>query len=240
MWNNENDRDMKTKILSLMILMMLLACGLVDDQPDNTGVKLIYNFTTNTEGWTGDFADYPVGEEEAYELEFGHSFLPAPLQITDGALKLSGINHSDDLFMFVKSEVTGLVPNREYRINVDVEIASDVADDMVGIGGSPGESVYVKAGATQDEPEIIEDEEGWYRMDIDKGNQAQGGEDMVVLGNFANGTDENIYTLKTLSNSSPIRVTSSNEGTLWLLFGTDSGFEGRTTIYINKIEVELY
>ena len=223
-----------------MIFMMLLACGLDDDQPDTTGVKLIYNFTTNTDGWTGDFADYPAGEEEAYELEFGHSFLPAPLDITQGSLRLSGINHSDDLFMFVKREVSGLIPNREYRLKFDVEFASDVADEMVGIGGSPGESVYVKVGATTNEPEKHEDEEGWYRLDIDKGNQAQGGDDMIVLGNFANGTDENVYTLKTLSNTSPFRVTSSNQGTLWLLFGTDSGFEGRTTIYINKIEVEVY
>lgn len=231
---------MKVKIFYLMILTMLMACGLDDDRPDNTGVKLIFDFATNTAGWTGDFADYPAGEEEAYELEFGHSFLPAPLEITQGSLKLSGINYSDDLFMFVKREVSGLMPNREYRLNFDVEFATDVADGMVGIGGSPGESVYVKVGATPNEPQKSTDEEGWYRLDIDKGNQAQGGDDMVVIGNFANGTDENVYTLKTLSNTSPIRATTSSAGTLWLLFGTDSGFEGRTTIYINRIEVEMY
>lgn len=223
-----------------MICMMVLACGLDDDQPDNTGVNLVFDFATNTEGWEGDFADYPAGAEDSYELEFGHSFLPAPLDITQGSLKLSGINHSDDLFMFVKKEVTGLLPNREYRINFDVEFATDVADEMVGIGGSPGESVYIKVGATPNEPEKHEDEEGWYRLNIDKGNQAQGGEDMVVIGDFANGTDENVYTLKTLSNTTPIRATARSQGTLWILVGTDSGFEGRTTIYINKIEVEMY
>lgn len=223
-----------------MILMMVLACGKDDDQPDNTGVDLSYDFTTNSEGWEGDFADYPVGEEEAYELEFGHSFLPPPLNASDGALRLSGMNHSDDVFMFVKKEITDLVPNREYRLNFEVEFASDVADGMSGIGGSPGESVYIKVGATPNEPAKVVDEEGWYRPDIDKGNQAQGGEDMIVIGNFANGTDENVYTLKTLSNSSPFGATAGSQGTLWLLVGTDSGYEGKTTIYINRIDVELF
>ncbi len=219
---------------------MLLACGLDDDQPANTQVKFTYNFTTNTEGWTGDFADYPEGEEETYELEFSHSFLPAPLDNTQGSLRLSGTNHSDDLFMFVKREVTGLLPNREYLFNIEVEFATDVAEGMAGIGGSPGESVYIKAGATPTEPEKQQDEEGWYRLDIDKGNQSQGGEDMIVVGDFANGTDQNVYTLKTVSNSAPFHATTSNQGTLWLLFGTDSGFEGRTTLYINRIEVQIY
>ncbi len=47
---------------------------------------------------------------------------------------------------------------------------------MSGIGGSPGESVYVKAGATTEEPLIIEDSDGWLRMNIDKGNQAGEGQ----------------------------------------------------------------
>lgn len=231
---------MKTKILFIIVSMVFPACNNDDDQVDNTRVTLSYDFSTNAEGWAGDFADYPAGEEELYALEFGHSLLPEPLYLSQGALKLSGKNHSDDLFMFVKKEVTGLIPNRSYRINFKVEIASNVANDQVGIGGSPGESVYIKAGASSAPPQKTEDELGWYRLNIDHGNQSQGGEDMIVLGNFANGTTQNVYTLKTLSNPTPLLATTSANGTLWLLFGTDSAFEGETTIYINKIEVKLY
>jgi hypothetical protein len=142
--------------------------------------------------------------------------------------------------MFVKKQISGLSPNREYQLNFEVEFASNVPDGQFGIGGSPGESVYVKAGAAPMEPEKDLDELDWYRLNIDKGNQATGGSHMEVIGNFANGTDEEVYTLKTLSTSAPMRVTASSEGTLWLLFGTDSGFEGETTIYINRIEVELF
>lgn len=231
---------MKTKSFSILVLAIILACGNDDEQQDDNRMTFSYEFSADTEGWIGDFADYPAGEEENYGLEFGYSLLPEPLDNTQGSLKLSGRNHSDDLFMFVTKEISGLNPNQEYQLIFEVEFASNVANGQFGIGGSPGESVYVKAGASDIEPEKEEDELGWYRLNIDKGNQSTDGEDMLVIGNFANGTDENIYTLKTLSTSAPMRVTASSEGTLWLLLGTDSGFEGETTIYINKIEIELF
>ncbi|MCM4158602.1 hypothetical protein FHG64_03145 [Antarcticibacterium flavum] len=231
---------MKNKTFSILILAVFLACDSDDEQPRNDRLTLKYEFEADAEGWTGDFADYPAGEEEAYGLEFKHSPHPEPLDNSQGSLMLTGRNHSDDLFMFVKRQVTGLSPNTEYRLNFEVEFASNVATGQFGIGGSPGESVYLKAGATPAEPQKEEDELGWYRLDIDKGNQATGGRHMVVIGNFANGTDNNIYTLKTLSTSVPLTVTTNSEGSLWLLFGTDSGFEGETTIYMNSIEAELY
>lgn len=232
---------MKTNIFFIGVLaVLLMACGSDDDeQQDNDRVTYSYDFSTDTEGWIGDFADYPAGEEEFYQLEFGHSGLPDPLDNSEGSLKLSGNNHSDDLFMFVKKQITGL-PNSEYQLNFQVEFASNVADGQFGIGGSPGESVFIKAGASTNEPEKFEDELGWFRLDIDKGNQAQSGEDMVVIGTFNNGTEDNVYTLKTLSLSEPLRVRTGSDGSLRLLFGTDSGFEGKTTMYINEIEVELY
>lgn len=231
---------MRTTVLFLLLVLLFSGCSDDDDQPEYRRVDITYDFSTGTEGWMGDFADYPAGEEESYDLIFEHSRLPEPLNTTEGALKLSGKNYSDDLFMFIKKEISGLVPNKEYRLNFEVEFASNVATGQSGIGGSPGESVYLKAGASPTEPQKQEDEDGWYRLDIDKGNQAEGGEDMVVIGNFANGTEENIYTLKSVSTSAPLQVTTGSEGRLWLLFGTDSGFEGETTIYINKIKIELY
>lgn len=231
---------MKNRTFSMLMLAVILACGSDDEQPGNDRVIFTYDFQADAEGWTGDFADYPAGEEEAYGLEFSHSPLPEPLDNTEGSLKLTGRNHSDDLFMFVKKQVTGLIPNTVYRLDFEVEFASNVADGQFGIGGSPGESVYLKAGAAPAEPQKEEDELGWYRLDIDKGNQASDGQDMIVIGNFANGTDKNVYTLKSLSTSAPLTVTTNSEGSLWLLFGSDSGFEGETTIYINRIKAELF
>lgn len=60
-------------------------------------------------------------------------------------------------------------------------------------GGSPGESVFIKVGATETESQRIENDMGYYRITIDKGNQSQGGEDMLVIGDFSNDMDENEY-----------------------------------------------
>jgi hypothetical protein len=122
-------------------------------------------------GWWGAFADYTVREEEFFELEFERTDLPEPLDADRKASKLSGTNRRDDLFMFLKKKVSGLEPNAIYGATFEVQFASNVADGLAGIGGSPGESVFVKIGASTIEPEkmIETDCREIYRMNIDKG-----------------------------------------------------------------------
>jgi len=110
---------------------------------------------------------------------------------------------------------------------------------MIGVDGSPGEGVLVKVGATTQEPIKILDDSGWYRMSIDRGNQSNGGSDMVVIGDFSNDTDQNIYTLKTLRNDAPFIAKTNGDGDLWCIVGTDSGFESTTTIYYNTIKMQV-
>ncbi len=234
---------MKTRHKFYLILLsaFFIACSNDDDSvnPDPEPVEFSYDFNSGAEGWTGDFADYPEGEEESFELQFEHTSLPEPLDQSEGALMLSGTNDSDDLFMFIKREITGLTPNQQYTIDFDVEFASNVADNTPGAGGSPGESVYVKAGATSVEPVKEIDDDGMYRMNIDKSNQADSGEDMIVIGDFSNNTDQEVYTLKTVNNTAPFQATASSNGSLWLIVGTESGFMGNTTIFYNRISVAL-
>jgi hypothetical protein len=221
------------------VLIILVSCRNKDRvKPDL--MEFLWQFTNDAEGWEGAFADYPVGEEERFELQFEYVTLPPPLDENEGALRLSGMNLSDDLFMYVKRKITGLQSNTSYNLNFSVEFASDVPDDTPGIGGSPGESVYIKAGATQIEPERVIDDNDYYRMNIDKSNQSSGGDDMLVIGDFSNDTDEDVYTLKTVSNDLPFNVTTESDGSIWIIVGTDSGFEGKTYFYINTIKVELY
>jgi hypothetical protein len=221
---------------------MLSACKKSSNNSPSTGNQYEYNFSAGAEGWIGDFADYPnePGVELFYQLEFSHTGLPAPLNTTDGALRLSGINKSDDLFMFIKKKITGLEAGKKYSVNLTIDFATNVANNMVGIGGSPGESVFVKAGAIALEPmKMINTSENWFRMNIDKNNQSNSGNDMKVIGNFANGTNINTYTIKQLSTITPITVQANPQGEIWLVIGTDSGFEGRTTIYYNSVKATI-
>lgn len=220
-----------------MVLVLVVSCNKEDNETYPTEFR--YEFDASIEGWEVDFADYPVGEETFYELHSEHSFLPDPLDETEGAIKITGNNHSDDLFMFARKKVSGFQSNTTYKLVFTIEFASNVPDGMFGVGGSPGESVIIKAGATSFEPEKVVDNDNFYRMNIDKSNQAQSGEDMIVIGDFSNDTDEDFYTLKTVSNNEIFEVTSDENGEFWLIVGTDSGFESTTTIYYNTIHVEI-
>lgn len=207
-------------------------------------IQFDFNFNTNEQDWAGDFADYPVGEETFFELEFGRAILPSPVSSTDEVLEnglyLSGNNHSDDLFMFVKRQVEGLEPNTFYALIFNVILESKIPPGQMGIGGSPGESVYVKVGGSALEPQKI-DVRGYYQMNIDKGNQSTGGEHALVVGSLANvHVDREAPQFEPISyvNSVPLRVKTDPEGRLWFFLGTDSGFEGPTLFYIARIAVE--
>ena len=64
-------------------------------------------------------------------------------------------------------------------------------------------------------------------------------ENMKVIGNFANGTDLSVYQLKVLKTISPINTVSNSTGEIWIIVGTDSGFESTTTIFYNTIKVNI-
>lgn len=75
---------------------------------------------------------------------------------------------------------------------------------------------------------IKRDGQDWLRISIDKENQAMEGEDMINLGNVTHvDVADAEHKLKTLNNGDrPFEVTVNEGGRLWLIVGTDSGFEG--------------
>jgi hypothetical protein len=135
--------------------------------------------------------------------------------------------------MFWKKKLTGLQPSTEYQVVLDVEMASNVAPGLVGVGGAPGESVYVKAGASQAEPLVAPDSEGQLRLTVDKGNQSTSGSAAAVLGNVAKENDDSDQYALLHRNNRAVQqsATTSADGSLWIFFGTDSGFESTTSLY---------
>jgi hypothetical protein len=192
-----------------------------------------FDFSSGDQGFASGFADLPESYDPAlYNLVADHRNLPAELGGGKG-LFISGVNRSDDLWMFWKKKLTGLQPNTEYQVVLDVEMASNVVAGMIGVGGAPGESVYVKAGVSQAEPLVAEDAQGQLRLTVDKGNQSTGGSAAAVLGNVAKeNNDSNQYVILHRNNRSVQQsATTSADGSLWIFFGTDSGFEGTTSLY---------
>jgi hypothetical protein len=197
------------------------------------------DFNDGQDGWTGDFTGYPAGEGDSleYELQFAYTDLPANLGNRKG-LMISGHNHNDSLFMFIKNKVTHLYPETEYAIAFEVEFASNAP---TGSDGS-GEGVVLKAGASAQEPRKIVVGNNCL-LNIDKGNKALPGKDMGVLGNIAVGDNTTDYTLITRGSSNynlaPFTARTNSNGELWLIIGTDSGYEGLTTVYYTRISVVL-
>ncbi len=213
-----------------------------DDSPEPGAdrVEFDFSFETDIDGWVVAFADLPEDYDQSiYELDGGYRALPDGL---DGAgIYVQGHNRSDDLFMYLKRRVDDLTPAASYTVSASVDLATNAALASVGIGGSPGSSVFVKAGASTAEPEAAPDSSGHLRMNIDKGNQSRGGSQMAVLGTVGHPDivgDE--YRLKTLdSMDSPVVVKADDSGNTWLIVGTDSGFEGLTRLYYDRISFTL-
>ena len=211
--------------------------------PSDTGEALTFHFGFDEGplGFVAGFADYPPAHEEIYELTSGHRVLPPPLASQSG-LFISGVNRSDDLFMFFKGPIDGLTPGASYAVEVSVEIATSTPSGCFGVGGAPGESVWIKAGVTAEEPLAVMDD-SYLRMNIDIGSQSNSGTQAVVLGNVANSRpceQPPEWELKALeAQSMPVGLSAAADGRAWLLIGADSGFESRTDVYFTRASVTL-
>lgn len=208
-------------------------------QPD---LRQAWSFESGAAGWTAGFSDYPEGEDSMYQLSAAVEALPAALGADSSGFRITGSNHSDDLFMYLARKVTGLEPRTRYSVVFRIRLASQYPQESVGIGGSPGGSVFLKAGAVAVAPAPIPDPEvaGHLRMNLDKGNQGTDGADMQLLGDIGTSGELSEWMLISRSNAEEaFEAETDSSGSLWLIVGTDSGFEGLTTLYYDAIEVEF-
>ncbi len=196
-------------------------------------------FDPDVIAWTMSIVEYDGSLNQLAIIDFlvGHDPLPANVG-TGNALRISGTNPSADLFMYAKRQVQNLEPSTRYGISWEIEIASNRDSGCVGAGSAPGESVYIVAGVTEFEPEPIF--AGMLVLNIDKGNAGVSGTDALVLGDIATQqTDcvDDVYERKTLTSAGQsFDVFSNADGEVWLIVGIDSSYEGRTDIFIIRIE----
>jgi hypothetical protein len=216
----------------------------------SSSVRLEFDFRQGAQDWEAGFAEY-APEMQGMMLEAEIRQLPSELGIHGTGYYLQGMNHSDDLFIFFKRRLgteDGVVPDQEYRVMFTIVLASNAPSGAVGIGGAPGESVYLKAGASPVEPEVYLDSDAdYYFMSVDKGvGNNESGTAASVVGDIANGLpadevdmENPPYVSVKRQHEHEYTVTAGLDGELWLLLGTDSGFEGLTAIYYQSIAVTL-
>lgn len=225
--------------LSLSALALLTACGSDSTDTPSTPepVSITSEFKNGKQGWKSGFSDYPVDDADIYELVAEIADLPD--ESGETGFRLKGMNRSDDLFMYLKGKVAGLHVNTDYTLYGSISFMSNAGADCIGIGGAPGESVYMKLGATEIEPEQLD-----FYMNIDKGNQSQPGNDAMVIGNVVTeganceGTEYGIKTIE-IAEADGFEIQSSPTGELWIMIGSDSGYEGLTDLYYTEVHLTL-
>lgn len=205
-----------------------------------TGSGVQFDFAQSDNGFTPIFADYPYeeGAEEFYELR--HSYGEIPIPGAGNGIFISGNNHSDDLFMGYVKMLDGFAPARTYHFTVSFKLATDVESDLVGVGGAPGESVAVKCGITPTMPAATVVENGalqYYRMNIDTGRQGNSGKDMIVVGDMAKTENNRPGEYEFKEFQAEFDAAANIRGEVFLIIGTDSGFESTTSYYLDDISV---
>ena len=224
---------------ALASLFLLSACGGEDAfVPAPQPTMLSTSFASGVDGWSGAFADYSTSTAPT-DVVWEVRALPAPL--TGTAYYTGGTNRSDDLFVYNKKKFTGFKPSANYTIVFEIEIATNLSSGCVGVGGSPGESVYVIAGAAPTEPKTVATSDE-YRVNLDRGNQATAGKASQVLGNIANSVPNcgaQVYQSKVLTSTKPLTVQSDASGNIWVFFGIDSGFEAKSSVFYKSVKANV-
>jgi hypothetical protein len=236
-------------ILLRSVILTVLAAGVIATSPAQTFAPIVldFDFRNGAHGWSAFFADYPVGEDSFFQLQAGIAALPPELGAPGTGFMLSGNNHSDDLLMALKRKVDaaeGILAGRTYWVDFSVEFASEAQTGCIGVGGQPGESVWIKVGGAAIEPRAFQPpRETHHRLSVNVGNQTQPGPAASVAGNVANGvpcgSEPRRFRLVTRTKRHAFPLTANSAGELWLLVFSDSGYESVTRLYYTRIAVTL-
>jgi len=225
-----------------MSLLLLAACGGGGGSapPPSPApppvVERSFDFSQGNGGWLSGQADY-TPQTAPTGVVFEIRALPAGF--AGSGFYVAGRNNSDDLFLYVKTRISGLAASTTYSVSARVEFLSSAASGCVGVGGSPGESVWVVFAASAAEPLTVFNGTE-YRVNLQRGNQSVGGPEGIVLGDIANGSSDCInpsWRPKTLSSPEPaaISVRADERGEAWVLIGIDSGFESLSSVYHQRM-----
>lgn len=243
-----------TRMVSLCTAVLLpivsISCVPVPVSGSPEVVELSYDFREGSAlGFAADLSDYPQVQADGLQFLAEIREFPGETGINDTGYYIQSFNTPDDLFTFIKRRLgtaDGIAPGRAYRVAYDIYFASNAPSGCFGVGGAPGESVYLKAGASAIEPEVeLQGDE--YRLNVDKGDQANGGTAASVASDVANGVPCDVipdleqapYVLLLRAHTHDTQVTSGADGTLWLLVGVESGYESLTGIYYQRIDVRI-
>ena len=238
---SENPIDMDLKLNTFLAVGIVATIGLITGCGGSTskpsiGTDINYSFAQNIDGWEFGYSDYTTLTKPT-DVEHIHTI--SPIQGASKALYMSGTNESSSLLLYTTRKVNGLLPKTIYKGKFTVTFASDTPAGCAGVGGSPGESVWLIGAVTDIKPENTQQGDT-VQLNISRGNQSTEGDSSAVLGTIgvpdvpctANNRQA---VIKTLGPSKWISFRTDNTGSAWILVGIDSGALGNSRIWLEII-----
>jgi hypothetical protein len=219
-------------VVSLFSLIVIISCSNKDFV-----VSAIKTATSNFESnsdtiWTGGVAGYPATVSlDNIRFSAVINTLPTGLDTTEYALHVYSRNLTGAMFTYVKRKLGGLAKNTSYEVAYEIDLATNYPENIPA-----GNAVFLKAGASSVEPGA----DASRTFNLDKGDGASGGNQMVLLGNVSNELSRATYvnTRKT-SSGKPIVVQSDEHGDIWLCVGIESLYAGATDLYFHRITATI-
>lgn len=234
-------------ILSTVVALTLIALGSCSTSADDnalSGVDLIssFDFESGHQDWiagVSDFAVSSIGESANYTYSFYNAKSPANLPWQGYGLTITADNAHGDLFYFFKKQVTGLKPNKNYQVNFEFIVYTQLDSGKVI---APTEDIFLKAGTVNAEPlnQIVQagGVMDYYSLNFDKGEKNEdSGEHIKNLGSIKNYTKSTAEAISGNTYKSPMTVKSDAQGSAWLIIGVDSSVRGPLTFGLMAMNV---
>jgi hypothetical protein len=222
------------RVYRLIFLALIITATSCSDQSDELDIfSLTFDFNEGAGDWVADFTDYSYPETPQADTVYRWKYYYGDsIETPNGgkAILLSCNNVNGDIFMFLKTKVSGLRANSNYNLVYDISVATNA---------NAGEGIILKAGGSDLEPKKIV-ENNYCTLNVDKGANLNSGESLISFGDVGKTqtTDSYSYLDKNNANAySPLIVKSNSKGEIWLIVGTDSLLEGPNVVIYSKINV---
>ncbi len=231
------------RLRALSLLGAVFSVGCLDTTGSNS-VTLNFDFTNPTqaigEGWTVGVADVPESRMAEVAVADQYGNLPPPWAQYTGIAQ-GGTSIDGKLFLFHKKWISSpWPPGRRFSVRVEMSIMSNQA---TGCTGGPGPAVFLKAGASGEEPTSIADAQGILRFNLDKGTVGSGGR-FALFGNITNGTPgcpaDSLWNYIEFNGVNQAEeLTIDPDGGFWIFMATESTFSGSHRIYLLGVRIVL-
>jgi hypothetical protein len=135
-------------VIPLISIGTLLVTSLSAQRQPQQFVEIAEDFSRGSGGWLAGFSNYGFGEAGQQRLA-EIRVLPTETGSRRKGYYLQAINHSDDIFSFLKRPLEmqdGIEPGASYEVEFLIEFASNAPTGCFGVGGSPGDDVHLKVG----------------------------------------------------------------------------------------------